>query len=224
MSAAAPKLRAFVCAVALALLAVFLVNSRGQADTMDTSGADPWEPCAECHGLDGAGNRIKFPRLAGQKATYIIKQIEDFRTGRRQNDGGQMQKMATELSETDIPRVADWFSQQSAPWPKLTIDAEPDLARARLLALKGGNGMQACLSCHSGAELGLLDRPIVAPRLAGQRDFYIAKELTDFREGRRGNDPDQIMTKIARRLTDSDIISLAIFLTQNPGLHDEVTP
>ncbi len=85
--------------------------------------------------------------------------------------------------------------------------------------------MKACLSCHSTAQLGLFGGPPVeAPRIAGQRDFYIAKELTDFRDGRRHNDPDQIMTKIARRLSDADIASLAIFLSQNPALHDEATP
>ncbi len=204
---------------------VFLAASRGRADMLDMTGVEPWDMCGECHGLDGAGNRIKFPRLAGQKQTYIIKQIEDFRAGRRKNDGGQMQKTATELKVEDIPRVADWFSHQSPRWPKITIDAKPDLERARKLALFGARGMKACLSCHSTAQLGLFGGPPVeAPRIAGQRDFYIAKELTDFRDGRRHNDPDQIMTKIARRLSDADIASLAIFLSQNPALHDAATP
>lgn len=57
----------------------------------------PWDMCGEYHGLDCAGNRIKFPRLAGQKRAYIVKQLYDFREGRRKNDGGQMQKTATEI-------------------------------------------------------------------------------------------------------------------------------
>ena len=83
---------------------------------MDMTGVEPQDMCAECHGLDGAGNRIKFPRLAGQKPKYIIKQLSDFRDGHRKNDGGQMQKMVTELDPKDVPRVADWFStQESCP-------------------------------------------------------------------------------------------------------------
>jgi len=217
-------MRYLLCTAAMVLFGAIIVNDRGRADMMDMTGVEPWDMCGECHGLDGAGNRIKFPRLAGQKPTYIVKQIEDFRAGRRKNDGGQMQKMATELKEADIPRVADWFAHQSPPWPRITIDAEPDLARARQLALFGADGMRACLSCHSAAQLGLLDHPIEAPRLAGQRDFYIAKELTDYRAGRRSNDPDQIMTKIARKLSDADITSLAVCLSQNPALHDETVP
>ena len=71
----------------------------------------------------------------------------------------------------------------------------------------------------------MLDKPIIGPRIAGQRDFYIAKELRDFRAGRRSkNDPERMMTKIARRLTDSDILGLAVFLSQNPQLHEDPYP
>ena len=190
------------------------------ADMMDMTGVEAQDICAECHGLDGAGNHIKFPRLAGQKPEYIIKQLNDFRSGRRKNDGGQMERMATELEEKDIPQVADWFSKQEAPWPKPTIDAELEFARARQLATAGANGSPGCLSCHSAASPYLYDRPYVAPRLAGQRDYYIAKQLRDFRDGRRGNDPDDIMRKIVLRLTDAEINSLSVYLSQNPALHE----
>jgi cytochrome c553 len=213
-----------LAATALLLLGAMAISDRGYADMTDMTGVEPWDRCGECHGLDGAGNHIKFPRIAGQKRSYIVKQLFDFRAGRRKNDGGQMQQTATEVSEADIPRVADWFASQSPPWPKLTIEAEPDLARARQLAMSGVPGIPACLSCHSSASLRLLDRPIDAPRVAGQRDYYIAKELADFRGGRRGNDPEQMMSKIARQLTDADILSLAVFLSQNPDAHDAVVP
>ncbi len=85
--------------------------------------------------------------------------------------------------------------------------------------------MTACLSCHSEAQIGLLDKPIVAPRVAGQRDFYIAKQLREYRDGlRSNNDPEEMMRKIARRLSDADIIGLAVFLSQNPQLHEEPNP
>jgi cytochrome c553 len=223
---AAVRTRYMPGAATLVLLGAILISGRGNAEMWDDSdGGDPWDRCAECHGLDGAGNHIKFPRLAGQKPDYIVKQLYDFRNGRRTNDGGQMQKTATEVKENDYARVAQWFAKQTPPWPKLTLDFEPDLARARRLSLTGADGMDACLSCHSAAALGLLDRAIVAPRIAGQRDFYIAKQLVEYRAGQRSkNDTDQTMTRIARRLSDADIKSLAIFLSQNPALHDEVVP
>jgi cytochrome c553 len=190
---------------------------------IDMTGVEPWHTCGSCHGLDGAGNRIKFPRLAGQNPAYIIKQLNDFRAGHRQNDGGQMLEAATELTETDRGRVADWFAQQTAPWPELTVEPPSDLARARQLATVGAEGIPACVSCHSAAAPALTGSKTVAPRLSGQRDFYIAKQLTDFRAGDRDNDPNEVMRTIAKRLSDTDITALAAFLSQTPELH-EATP
>jgi cytochrome c553 len=187
---------------------------------IDMTGVEPWHTCGSCHSLDGAGNRIKFPRLAGQNRAYIVKQLNDFRDGHRQNDGGQMLEAATELNDTDRGRVADWFANQAAPWPEPTIEPPADLTRARQLATTGAEGIPACTSCHSAAAPALAGSGIVAPRLAGQRDFYIAKQLADFRTGDRDNDPREIMRTIAKRLTDVDIAGLAAFLSQTPELHE----
>jgi cytochrome c553 len=187
---------------------------------IDMTGVEPWHTCGSCHGLDGAGNRIKFPRLAGQSPAYIIKQLSDFRDGHRHNDGGQMLEAATELTETDRGRVAAWFAQQTAPWPELTVEPPSDLSRARPLVTVGAEGIPACVSCHSAAAPALAGSNTVAPRLSGQRDFYIAKQLTDFRAGERDNDANGVMRNIAKRLSDTDITALAAFLSQTPALHE----
>jgi cytochrome c553 len=198
--------------------------SQALADMTDTSGMEPWEGCGDCHGLDGAGNRVKFPRIAGLKPDYIVKQLNDFRSGHRTNDGGQMQKMMTGLNEGDLDRIAEWFADQMPPWPTPTLENAPDSPRVRQLAVKGGGGFPSCISCHSATAPELADRPDVeAGRIAGQRDYYIAKQLTDFRDGRRGNDAGEMMQRIARSLSDEDIAGLAAFLSQNPALH-EATP
>jgi cytochrome c553 len=200
-----------------------LACPQAQADMIDMTGVEPWDVCGGCHGLDGTGNHIKFPRLAGQNRAYIVKQLNDFREGRRLNDGGQMQQMASELTGKDIGRVADWFSKQTPAWPSLTIEPPPDLSRARQLVTIGSGSIPACTSCHSAASPALSGGDIVAPRLAGQRDFYIVKQLTEFRAGDRDNDPKTIMRTIAKTLTDADISALAAFLSQTPALH-EATP
>jgi cytochrome c553 len=194
-----------------------------RADMIDMTGVEPWHMCGSCHGLDGAGNRVKFPRLAGQSRAYILKQLGDFRDGRRQNDGGQMLEAATELNEADMGRVADWFAKQTPSWPELTATPPADLSRAQELATKGADGIPACVSCHSAAAPALAGSETGAPRIAGQRDFYIAKQLTEFRAGERDNDPNEMMRTIAQRLSDADIAALAAFLSQTPSLH-EATP
>lgn len=214
--------RSLLIAACLSCAAVGWAAAYAAANQTDGDGSEPWDGCAECHGLDGAGNHIKFPRLAGQNRSYIVEQLVDFRDGRRRND--QMSKTATELAEGDIPRVAEWFAKQTPPWPKPTMETPDDLTRARTLALKGGDGLPACLSCHSTAALGLMDLAVPASRIAGQRDFYLARQLIAFRDGGRDNDPKSVMRKIALRLSDADIAGLAVFLSQNPALHDEVVP
>ena len=112
-------------AATLVLVGVIVMTTHVRADWLDgDAGADPWDRCAQCHGLFGAGNRIKFPRLAGQDPYYIMKELHDFRHGLRTNDGGQMQKTATEVKKNDIPRVAKYFAAQTPPWPKQTIAAK----------------------------------------------------------------------------------------------------
>jgi cytochrome c553 len=175
------RLRLLVAAILWPAFAV----SYAHADMIDMTGVEPWHFCGSCHGLDGTGNRVKFPRLAGQNRAYILKQLNDFRDGHRQNDGGQMLEAATELNETT-----------------------------------GIDGILACVSCHSAAAPALAGSDVVAPRLAGQRDFYIAKQLADFRSGERDNDPKEMMRNIAKRLSDTDITALAVFLSQTPALHE----
>ena len=68
----------FSLATAAVLLGVLAICGRGRADMFDMTGVDPWDRCGDCHGLDGAGNRIKFPRLGGQKQSYIIKELYRF--------------------------------------------------------------------------------------------------------------------------------------------------
>lgn len=191
-----------------------------RGDMLDMTGTEPWEACGGCHGLDGAGNRIKFPRIAGLDPDYIVKQLNDFRDGRRKNDGGQMQKMMVELEDADLARIAAWFAEQNPPWPQPTIEAGAGADRIHALAITGADGMAACLGCHNAAPPENL-AAFAGPRIAGQRDFYLVKQLTDYREGRRENDGSSTMRKIAARLTDKEIAGLAVFLSQNPQLHEK---
>jgi cytochrome c553 len=202
-------------AAAGGLVLCLAVTASVRADMVDMTGVEPWHLCGGCHGLDGAGNSVKFPRIAGQPEEYIIDQLQAFLNGRRRNDGGQMQATVTEIAEDDFPLVARWFAGQTPPWPDQTLEADADAPRIRQIAVHGVKGAPGCLSCHHAypTEVGAE----VVPRIAGQRDFYIAKQLMDYRDGKRGG---VAMQLIAKELSDSDIGGLAVFLSRNPALHE----
>ncbi len=172
---------------------------------ISSEGLQPYEVCGLCHGLDGVSAMAKFPKLAGQKAGYIEKQLHDFRAGRRLNDGGQMQAIVTELSPEDIPVVAAWFESQSPP-PVAVGEGAAEEGAAVFKA-------RGCADCHSAAPApgGLL-----APHLSAQHPRYLAKQLTDFRDGARENDPDGVMRTVAATLSDADIAALAAYLAATP--------
>src|SRR5215472_15937495 len=79
------------------LIAAWSAVSLAYADIIVTEGMQPWDLCATCHSLDGISAMARFPKLAGQRAAYIVKQVRDFRDGRRSNDGGQMQASASDI-------------------------------------------------------------------------------------------------------------------------------
>src|SRR5215470_13778391 len=87
-----------------ALIAAGSGVSLAYADIIVTEGMQPWDPCATCHSLDGISAMGRFPKLAGQRAAYIVKQVRDFRDRRRSNDGGQMQASASNIDDDDLAK------------------------------------------------------------------------------------------------------------------------
>ncbi|MFT7372332.1 MAG: cytochrome c553, partial [Oleiphilaceae bacterium] len=95
------------CLITLWLLAFSCFSYAGM---IDKEGMQAWEICAMCHNANGISRMAKFPKLAGQKAAYIERQITDFRAGLRHNDGGQMQSIVGEVAQEDIAQIAAYFS------------------------------------------------------------------------------------------------------------------
>ena len=183
--------------------------SAAWADMIDTSGMAPWELCAECHNMDGISHMAKFPKLAGQRYAYLVKQIGDFQVERRTNDGGKMVSNAGLLSDEDVIAVAKYFSSLPPP-PPVTSDLDAELiGLGRRLFTKGKPeaGVAACASCHAGAGVA----GVLAPRIEAQHADYLKKELIDFRGGARSNDPDERMRKIAHALSDAEIVAVAAY-------------
>jgi cytochrome c553 len=204
----------FVLAVALTG-----VPAPVRADGIGNEDAPPQETCGLCHGLDGVSRMSKFPRLAGQKAAYIEKQVVDFRAGRRSNDGGQMVAIVTEFTEQQIGEAARYFASLAPPPPIANGDAEKAGALIGRLFQSGdaARGILPCAPCHlPGAATPEARAPDYAPRLTAQHPDYIAKQLRDFRGGQRANDETGTMAAIASALSEAEIDAFAIYLAALP--------
>lgn len=174
------------------------------ADGEDTTGQPAHERCAYCHELDGNSRTERLPRLAGQRAEYLAKQLRDFRGGQRPSS---MQATAELLSDGDIAEAAGHFSKQ----PVRVAPADgprSDSALAVRLHQEGDKTRQlrACAGCHGrdGEGRG------ATPRLAGQHAAYLETQLAELRRGKRAND-DGVMHAVAANLTGAEAKALASY-------------
>ena len=164
--------------------------------------------CSACHNPDGNSMVPNFPKLAGQGERYLLKQMHDIKSGAR--PVVEMTGMLDAMTEQDLADIAAWYASQ-----KGTIGAaDPALVEHGEALYRGGklvDGVPACTGCHSPNGEGL--DLAVYPKLNGQHADYIAKQLTDFREGNRTNDGDaMIMRSIATKLSNKDIKALSSYI------------
>jgi cytochrome c553 len=167
--------------------------------------------CAQCHAYNGGSNGIDaFPRVAGQSAWYLAKELRDYASGVRLN--AVMAPIAKALSSDDIADVTAYYASVNAPYPHL---ANPDPAlieRGKQLAKVGdaAKELQSCDNCHGPGGAG---EPPAIPYLAGQYARYIASQLTMWQLGSRHNSPDA-MADVAKRLDPREIAAVAAYFQQ----------
>lgn len=168
--------------------------------------------CAGCHGADGNSAVPNFPKLAGQGQKYLLKQLNDIKTGKRQVV--EMTGILDGFSDQDLENLAAYFSAQNPTGGQ----AKKELVKAGEALYRGGNPatkIAACTACHGpsgkGVELASF------PRLSGQHADYIATQLKKFRSGERANDGDtRMMRSVAALLSDKEIEAVASYIS---GLH-----
>ncbi|ATE60864.1 c-type cytochrome [Thauera sinica] len=165
--------------------------------------------CAACHNADGNSMLPANPKLAGQHADYIYKQLHDFKgwDGKKAvRENAIMSAMVAGLDEADMKGLAQHFSAaalQPEPAKNLaTIELGQKIWRGGIPA----KGVPACAACHGPAGAGL---PAQYPRLSGQFAEYTEVQLKAFRDGVRANDPNRMMSMIALKLTDPEIKAVA---------------
>jgi cytochrome c553 len=165
--------------------------------------------CAACHGVDGNSVTPDWPMLAGQHASYIVKQLRAFKEGERTDV--TMKPFADLLTEQDMLDVAAYFAAQT-PAPK---GADPALVTLGQQIYRGGvpeRGVPACIACHGPKGTG---NPLAAyPRVSFQHAAYAMKQLNAYAAGERRSDVDvnQMMRNIAGLLFEDERRALASYM------------
>jgi cytochrome c553 len=165
--------------------------------------------CFICHGADGESASPAFPRLAGQHAAYLARQLADYKSGKRKSS--TMQPMVEDLSDEDFKALGAYFEKR-APQPHPVADAE--LAQMGRLIFQRGNpysGVAACATCHGAQGHGTA----TLPRLAGQHAQYIENQLKAFNKRERTND-NAVMQGIAAKLTELELKAVASYISGQP--------
>ncbi len=161
--------------------------------------------CAACHGADGNSGSPENPKLAGQHADYLAKQLAEFKSGKRAN--AVMSGMSAALSDEDMKNISAWLSTQK---PKAGFAKDKDTIALGERIYRGGiadRQIAACAGCHSPTGAGI---PAQYPRLSGQHAQYSAAQLTAFRDGVRKNNLQ--MSQIAAKLNDREIKAVADYM------------
>ena len=144
--------------------------------------------CMACHGPGGQSQYDDWPALAGQKQSYLLQQLQDFKSGARKDP--MMAPVVVNLSEADMKKLAEHFSKQAPLQPRQPLAANVAAPAAAA----------ACMACHDNAALPS------EPFLHGQKAAYLTEQIKAFRDGKRKN---AVMEAMTKPLSDADITAIA---------------
>ena len=197
-------------AALLSLIMTLPVMAEGDAEAGKAKAA----VCAACHGIDGNSTVAMWPKIAGQHAQYIERQLKLMKSGARQVP--EMVGIVAPLNEQDFADLAVYFAAQATS-PGVADPAKVALGERIYRAGIAKREVPACMSCHGPAGEG---NPLAGyPALAGQHSTYTAKALTRYEDGQTWGDDDelsQIMTEVSDSLLADEIDAVASYIE---GLH-----
>ncbi|MFA7318388.1 MAG: c-type cytochrome [Sulfuricella sp.] len=199
----------FLCAI----LFIFSAGSAGAAlpvkGDANKGKAISARACIACHGPDGNGispPNPDYPKLAAKQPEYLLKQLKDFKAGKRKND--IMSAMVASLSPDDMSNLAVFFAEQKN---KPGIVNNPDLLESGKKFFANGNpdlGVPACTGCHQPDGSGTS----AYPHLAGQHAAYVYQQLKRFASSERDNDRGLVMQSLALRMTEQEMKAVAEYV------------
>ncbi|GAB3184510.1 c-type cytochrome [Hydrogenophaga aquatica] len=189
------------------LLATLSLSVQAQAAKPDLSkGAALYgQVCVACHAADGNSTIPANPKLAQQHPEYLVKQLQEFKSGKRAN--AVMSGFAASMSEEDMRNVSYWLASQPA---KTGFARDKDLVALGERIYRGGiadRQIAACAGCHAPNGAGI---PAQYPRLSGQHSDYTIAQMNAFRSGGRKNSAP--MGQIAAHMTDKEIAAVADYI------------
>jgi cytochrome c553 len=193
--------------IGAAALAALSLSAQAQAAKPDLNkGANLYaQVCVACHAADGNSTTPVNPKLAQQHPEYLVKQLKEFKSGKR--DNAVMKGFASALSDEDMVNVAYWLAGQKA---KTGFAKDKNLVVAGERIYRGGiadRQIAACAGCHSPNGAGI---PAQYPRIAGQHSDYVSAQLKGFRSGARANNVH--MTQISAYMTDKEIAAVSDYV------------
>jgi cytochrome c553 len=162
--------------------------------------------CFLCHGENGESASEIFPKLAGQHANYIAKQLENFKTGKRKSTA--MADMSSRLTTDEMLALGQYFEAKKS---SAELVKDPDLAGVGRYIFNSGNhfsGVPACASCHGKEGMGTAQ----LPRLAGQYASYIETQLKLFNQRDRTND-NAVMHSIVSKMSPLEMAAVAEYIS-----------
>lgn len=186
----------------------FSVNiSAGDA----AKGKEKTVACVACHAVDGNSPLAMNPKIAGQNEKYLVKQLQDFKSGVRAN--AIMAPMASMLSDEDMANIAAYYASQKV---QHTAVPEEYVALGERLYRAGDSdrNIPACMACHGAQGNGMSAAGF--PAVGGQHPDYTKAQLIAFRSGARNNDVNSVMRDVVAKMSDKQIEALAYYLA---GLH-----
>ena len=162
--------------------------------------------CFLCHGAQGESTSEVFPRLAGQHAAYVAKQLAAFQSGQRKSS--TMTSMVTKLTPDEMLALGKYYEQMALPREEAK---DPQLAAMGRYIYHNGNkfsGLPACAACHGAAAEGSAN----LPRLATQFSGYVHNQLKSFNKRERTDD-NAVMHSIADKMTELEMAAVAEYVS-----------
>jgi cytochrome c553 len=172
--------------------------------------------CVACHGPDGNSPTSANPKLAGQHASYLYKQMKNFKMGadgKAARVNAIMNGMIGPYGDEQMRDLAAYFSNQKQNGGEAKNRESLELGKKLFRAGDASKGLPACAACHGPTGAGL---PVQYPRIAGQYPEYTEAQLKAFRNSERVNDPNSMMQMVAIKMTDAEVRAVADYIA---GLH-----